>query len=261
MDDLSKRLRQGHFPHQPIRNEAADTIDRLTAERDRQYEQNATQIVRIAELEQSLAAMGEQRQMAMDMVDRQRAVIADCDQLIAEVRSALTDTLLPVGRRAENAIEALAEFDHRQADLAAAAEGGEAGSVRHGYYVASRASIPERSAMWRSFRSDGLPITSTWIDEAGPGETSDFAELWSRITNEVSRSEALIFYAEPDDFPLKGALIEVGIAIGQGIPVLACLPGVELHGRTLRPVGSWLCHPLVTQVPHLPPPPQEPGDG
>ena len=38
------------------RLEAADTIDRLTGERDRQYQQNAAQIVRIAEMEVTLAA-------------------------------------------------------------------------------------------------------------------------------------------------------------------------------------------------------------
>lgn len=31
MADLSKRLRQGHFPHQPIMDEAADEIDRQHA--------------------------------------------------------------------------------------------------------------------------------------------------------------------------------------------------------------------------------------
>lgn len=44
-------------------------------------------------------------------------------------------------------------------------------------YVASRASIPERGAMWRRFRAQGVPITSSWIDEDGEGQTADFREL------------------------------------------------------------------------------------
>lgn len=119
--------------------------------------------------------------------------------------------------------------------------------MRQGIYVASRASLPERSAMWRRHRECGAVINSTWIDEAGEGETDDFSELWVRITAEISRSEMLILYAEPGDFPLKGALIEVGIALGHGIPVRAVLPGVELEPRSCRPVGSWMRHPLVTR--------------
>lgn len=119
--------------------------------------------------------------------------------------------------------------------------------MRQGIYVASRASLPERSAMWRRHRECGALINSTWIDEAGEGETGDFSELWIRITAEISRSEMLVLYAEPDDFPLKGALIEVGIALGHGIPVRVVLPGVILDGRTSRPVGSWIQHPLVSR--------------
>lgn len=114
------------------------------------------------------------------------------------------------------------------------------------FYVASRASIPERSAMWRDLRSQGWQITSSWIDEAGEGETEDFGELWQRIYREISESDALILFATEGDFPLKGALVEVGIALGMGKKVFACLPNVQLQGITFRPIGSWIKHPLVT---------------
>lgn len=120
------------------------------------------------------------------------------------------------------------------------------------FYVASRASLPERSAMWRQYRDGGLPIVSSWIDEAGDGETLDFNELWSRIEGEIARSHKLVLYAETDDFPLKGALIEVGIALGMGKLVVVCLPGVVLDGRTKRPVGSWLAHKNVVRCDHIP---------
>lgn len=81
-------------------------------------------------------------------------------------------------------------------------------------YVASRASLPERPAMWRAMRDAGWRIVSSWIDEAGEGETASFADLWHRIEDEVRRSDGLILYAERDDFPLKGALIEVGHGAG-----------------------------------------------
>lgn len=119
-------------------------------------------------------------------------------------------------------------------------------SIPSGFYVASRASNPDRPAMWRHFRERGLPIISTWIDEAGEGETACNRELWQRIEREVTSATALIFYAEPDDFPLKGALVEVGMALAAGVPVRVVVPGVELRPRSLRPLGSWAMHPLVT---------------
>lgn len=114
-----------------------------------------------------------------------------------------------------------------------------------GIYVASRASLSERGAMWRDLRAKGAPIISTWIDETGEGETEDFGELWTRIMREIAAAHVLVFYAETGDFPLKGALIEVGAALALGKPVIVCLPGVVLEGRTHRPLGSWIEHPLV----------------
>jgi hypothetical protein len=117
---------------------------------------------------------------------------------------------------------------------------------RHGLYVASRASVPARAEMWRGFRAKGWPIVSSWIDEDGPGQTASMAELWPRIIHEIRGAEALVFYAEPDDFPLKGALIEVGIALDQDLPIHVAAPRVELDPRSLRPLGSWVAHSLVT---------------
>lgn len=114
------------------------------------------------------------------------------------------------------------------------------------FYVASRASIPARSAMWRHLRDHGVKITSTWIDEAGEGETACNTDLWRHISREVTDADALILYAEDGDFPLKGALIEVGMALAQGKRVLVVAPDVKLEPHTLRPLGSWAAHPMVT---------------
>lgn len=115
-------------------------------------------------------------------------------------------------------------------------------------YVASRASLPERGQMWRTFREQGVAIISTWIDEDGEGQTESFSDLWIRIANEVSQAEKIVLYAETGDFPLKGALIEVGIALGMKKPVVVCLPGVDVAARSCRPIGSWIKHPLVTRI-------------
>ncbi|PTT42980.1 hypothetical protein DBR23_02320 [Acidovorax sp. HMWF018] len=114
-----------------------------------------------------------------------------------------------------------------------------------GIYVASRASLPERPAYWRALRAAGWPIVSTWIDEAGPGETADLRELWARIIREISSARGLVLHVETDDFPLKGALIEVGAALSLGKRVGVYAPGVVLEDRSMRPLGSWAAHPLV----------------
>lgn len=126
-----------------------------------------------------------------------------------------------------------------------------AGEPVDGIYVASRASIPDRPDMWKGLRMAGWPIVSTWIDESGEGETGDFAELWVRIEREIRRSIGVLLYAETDDFPLKGALIECGLALGMGKPIAIVLPNVALHPRSMKPIGSWVKHPLVTIYPTL----------
>jgi hypothetical protein len=113
-----------------------------------------------------------------------------------------------------------------------------------GFYVASRASIPERPAMWRRLRDEGWPITSTWIDEAGPGETHSFEELWQRIEAEIRSSVGVLLYCDEDDFPLKGALLECGIALGMGKPVAVAFDFTL--DNSFRPIGSWVMHPLVS---------------
>lgn len=113
-----------------------------------------------------------------------------------------------------------------------------------GTYIASRVS---HAATWRRLRdTDGWKITSSWIDEASAGQSADLGALWERIEVEIGRSERLILYVETEDFPLKGALIEVGMAIATRTPVRVVAPGVILDPVSLRPLGSWVRHPMVT---------------
>lgn len=104
--------------------------------------------------------------------------------------------------------------------------------------------------MWRAYRAQGANIISTWIDEAGPGQTASFVELWDRIHGEIRRCDRLVFYAETlHDFPLKGALVEVGIAFGLNRPVWVVLgKDVPVDIRNSRPVGSWVHHPAVELI-------------
>lgn len=128
--------------------------------------------------------------------------------------------------------------------------------MKKGIYIASRASLPERPAAWRRLRDDGYPIISSWIDSID--KTVEFqsqsecdqlmSELWLKFVTEIQSSERLIVYVEADDFPLKGTLVEVGIALGSGIPIFIVAPGVTIEEGTYRPIGSWIKHPLVKVV-------------
>lgn len=116
-------------------------------------------------------------------------------------------------------------------------------------YVASRV---RHARLWKLYRANGIPIISSWIDEAGAGETENLTELWDRIVSEISESRALVFYAAgPEDFPFKGALVEAGIALTLEKPVYVALEHVTLEGPTLRPIGSWVRHRNVLLVDDL----------
>lgn len=97
---------------------------------------------------------------------------------------------------------------------------------RSGIYVASKT---KHAPMWKSYRERGWPINSTWIDEAGAGESGDLADLWRRCTSEAASANVLVIYREPEDV-LKGAWVELGAALVKGVPVFA----VGLAGFTIE---------------------------
>jgi hypothetical protein len=83
-------------------------------------------------------------------------------------------------------------------------------------YIASKT---KHAARWRALREQGFNIISTWIDEAGPGESSNLSDLATRRIDEARTADRLILYCEPEDVPLKGALIEIGAALSAGVLV------------------------------------------
>lgn len=117
-------------------------------------------------------------------------------------------------------------------------------------YVASRASVEKYPREWKRLRSQGWPINSTWIDEAGPGQTADMGELWQRIESEVRAANGVVLWAEAEDFPLKGAFVEVGMALGMGKRV-AVYTTHCFENAQHKPFGSWMNHPLVRKCSSL----------
>jgi hypothetical protein len=112
-----------------------------------------------------------------------------------------------------------------------------ANEARRGIYVASKVVHAE---MWRQARANGLPIIATWIDEAGEGQTADYAELAGRCIREATSAHAVILFCQPGEV-LKGALIEVGAALAVGIPVHA-VGDCESISRVFRKHPLWSEH-------------------
>ena len=114
-------------------------------------------------------------------------------------------------------------------------------------YVSSRASIPERPAMWRRYREMGINIVSTRIDAPDDQSKISFSTLWSNIQEEILSCDRFIFYAEPDDFPVKGALVEVGMAVAYVKPIWVLGNNLDVQKPTYRPLGSWIEHHSITR--------------
>lgn len=112
---------------------------------------------------------------------------------------------------------------------------------RQGYYIASKTSHAPR---WIDLRANGVPFTASWIDEAGEGQSADYAELSERCLAEIGRSAAMILYCEPGEL-LKGALVEAGAALMAGVPVI-------LVGRCESLSRVFRKHPLWKEMESLP---------
>lgn len=103
-------------------------------------------------------------------------------------------------------------------------------------YIASKTRLAPR---WRALRDErGLPIVSSWIDEAGAGETKSHSEFWQRVVREVGQASALVIYREPGEV-LVGAFVEMGVALATGVPVFVA-------GEVDSSVTH---HPLVVECP------------
>lgn len=120
-------------------------------------------------------------------------------------------------------------------------------------YGASRATV-QHATMWKRLRDlYHWPITSTWIDDIATEVTpiTELSDMWNRIDDEVYDATDLILYVRKEDFPLKGALVEVGMALANGAKVYVVVNDVELEPCTCKPLGSWINHSGVSLVSNL----------
>jgi len=86
-------------------------------------------------------------------------------------------------------------------------------------------------ARWLKHNAIGTPDT--------PGHA---AEFWRQDVQDVIQSDAVMVYSENNE-PLRGALVEAGVAIANGIPVYVI--------GDSNSYGTWQYHSGVSRVPSL----------
>lgn len=98
---------------------------------------------------------------------------------------------------------------------------------------------------WKHYRhrwGETIEFTSRWIDmvhEEEEATSHDFMRFWLTDKADVLRSDFLLLYGEREE-KLRGALVEAGMALGHGIPVLIIGDHPDY--------GTWKYHPLVTTL-------------
>lgn len=105
-------------------------------------------------------------------------------------------------------------------------------------YISSKT---RHAQMWRDLRARVAPhiqIISSWIDASGP---VNHRELWTNCVHEASNADYLIAFTEHPHDVLKGALVEIGSALGCGVEVIVVGP-VDESAQT------WLNHPRVSHA-------------
>lgn len=96
---------------------------------------------------------------------------------------------------------------------------------------------------WRL--NTGHRMICSWPDMVvgGLGEGEYLAKVfWQLDVKEVQDADVVLIYAESDDI-LRGALVEVGVALASEIPVVVV--------GSSNSYGTWQYHPLVHRVPAL----------
>ena len=130
------------------------------------------------------------------------------------------------------------------------------GDPRDTWYIASRTRHAER---WKALRAHGIDLLCSWVDEAGQGQTSDWADLWRRCEREAKTAHTFILYADGDDYEMRGALVECGIRVSTGRPLWYLTPPdfarSLAHHPLFMPADAYIRHCIETVCAEVPPAP------
>jgi hypothetical protein len=108
-----------------------------------------------------------------------------------------------------------------------------------------------RVKLWHALREEPewqfVEWTASWIDvplldKQEPLDVETCAEGWAQNFNDIRKSDFLLLYGMEYRTPLRGALVEAGMALGLGLRVIAV--GCDES-------QTWSYHPRVVRLPTL----------
>jgi hypothetical protein len=113
-------------------------------------------------------------------------------------------------------------------------------------YIASKIKYAARFRKLRhEWKKHNIELHARWFDQAQLEDIAspeDFHVFWLVDQHDVKTSNILIVYGEQDDH-LRGALVEVGIAIAHNIPVIIVGDSPSF--------GTWRHHPCCIEASSL----------
>jgi len=103
------------------------------------------------------------------------------------------------------------------------------------------------SSVWEALEAewDDVYFCARWLKHVRlgtPHAKENAPEFWVQDEEDVAAADAVLVYARPDD-KLRGALVESGIAIALGIPVIVVGDHPDF--------STWVYHPGVIRVKDL----------
>ncbi len=113
-------------------------------------------------------------------------------------------------------------------------------------YVACTDNVIGRRSFLQQLTADGARLVDSITDDYLEWRAERFSDSWCLTTTSILRSDRVVVLIEPDRFPLKTALIELGIAIAYRKPIVVFAPGAALDATLKRRIGSLAAHPLVS---------------
>lgn len=102
------------------------------------------------------------------------------------------------------------------------------------FYIASKV---KHAHLWIKLRDNGYKITSSWIDEAGQGQTKDYTELAERCLRDIKVASFVVLFCSHGEL-LKGALIEAGMALALGKEV-RCVGNCHSISKVFKSHPLW----------------------
>jgi hypothetical protein len=85
--------------------------------------------------------------------------------------------------------------------------------ARLGIYVISKIAY---ASMWISYRDQGYPIISRWLDvDADPKDPQQMQQLWEMILEDCQKAVVAVICLQEGE-TIKGGKIEIGAILGRG---------------------------------------------